>query len=72
MFMKYNAVLRGLQGLNVPFLRNTLVSLCCPKDVASKFQGTAKVFETANGVVSFEEASGSLNKYQTTLHGINR
>ena len=33
MFVKYNAVLRGIQT-TVPFLRNTMISLCCSKEVA--------------------------------------
>lgn len=70
MFKKYNAVLRGLLTKS-PFLRNTMVILCCPKAVADAYLGTAKVFQTANGLVSYDEAKGSLNMYSTTIHGIN-
>ena len=48
-----------------------MVQLCCPKDVAEQFQGTAKTLEPANGSISFEQAKSSLNLYTTTLHGIN-
>ena len=71
MFVKYNAVLRGLQSSDNNFLKNTMLSLCCPKDVAEKYQGTAKIFEEANGTLPFEQAKASLNRYTTTLHGIN-
>ena len=54
MFFKYNAVLRGLQS-DSDFLKNTMVQLCCAKEVADKYQGTAKMFEPANGSISFEE-----------------
>ena len=71
MFVKYNAVLRGLRP-DVPFLRNTMVTLCCPKAVAEAYMGTAKVFEQpADHSISFDEAKKSLNKYTTTLHCIN-
>ena len=45
MFFKYNAVLRGLQT-NVPFLRNRMVSLGCPKAIAGQYK---------DGTISFEE-----------------
>ena len=61
MFVKHNSVLRGLQS-TVPFLRNTMVSLCCPKATADAF---------AAGAITFDEAKKSLNKYPTTLHGVN-
>ena len=70
MFVKYNGVLRGLQSSN-DFLKNTMIQLCCPKDVAEQYQGTAETFEPANGSISFEQAKSSLNLYTTTLHGIN-
>ena len=71
MFVKYNGVLRGLQSPDSDFLKNTMVSLCCPKDVAEQFQGNAKIFQPANGELSFEQAKAALNRYTTTLHGIN-
>merc|ERR1719149_163270 len=70
MFVKYNAVLRGLQSAS-PFLKNTMVQLCCPKDVAEQYMGTAEIFQPAAGTLSFEQAKSSLNKHTTTLHGIN-
>ena len=70
MFVKYNSVLRGVRS-TAPFLQNTMVQLCCPAQVAQRFLGTARVFERANGALSWDEALKSLNRYQTTLHGIN-
>ena len=70
LFVKYNGVLRGLQS-DSPFLRNTMISLCCPNNIADAYQGTAKINEPANGKLGFEEAKHSLNKYSTTLHAIN-
>ena len=63
-------VLRGLQSES-DFLKNNMVRLCCPKGIAEQYQGNAKVFEPANGTLSFEEAKKSLNLYTTTLHAIN-
>ena len=63
-------VLRGLQSES-DFLKNNMVRLCCPKGIAEQYQGSAKVFEPANGTLSFEEAKKSLNLYTTTLHAIN-
>ena len=70
MFVKYNGILRGLQSKG-DFLRNTMVQLCCPADIAAKYQGDAPLFKPANGKLSFEQAKESLNEYTTTLHGIN-
>ena len=67
---RYNGVLRGLQSESV-FLRNKMVSLCCPTQVAADYQGSARIFETANGSLSFSLAKQSLNKYTTTLHAVN-
>ena len=61
MFVKYNGVLRGLQS-DSRFLKRTMVELCCPRDIANRY--------VANKIL-FEEALPSLNKYTTTLHGIN-
>ena len=55
MFVKYNGVLRGLQSES-DFLKNTMVQLCCAKEVAEAYQGTAKLFQPANGSISFEQA----------------
>ena len=52
MFVKYNAVLRGLRS-KVLFLRTMMVQLCCAKEVAAKFK---------DGSISFEEASILLNR----------
>ena len=74
MFVKYNSVLRGLQAES-PFLRNTMVQLCCPRYIFTAFIGSVppdKLFLKAeDGSISFEEAVRWLNKYTTTLHGIN-
>ena len=61
MFVKYNGVLRGLQSESL-FLRNTMVTLCCPKHVSNAY---------IDGTLSFEQAKENLNKYTTTLHAIN-
>ena len=73
MFVKYNAILRGLAS-EIPFLCNQMVSLCCPKDVADAYLGSTprdKLFLAAAGKTTFEVAKQSLNKYTTTLHAIN-
>ena len=59
MYLKFNAVLRGLQHT---FMRNAMVSLCCSKEVADKYEA---------GTMTFEEARATMNKYTTTLHAIN-
>ena len=59
MYLKHNAVLRGLQ---FDFMRSAMVSLCCPKATADGY---------AAGTISFSEAKNSLNTYTTTLHAIN-
>lgn len=68
--MKYNGVLRGLQS-ETPFLKNSMIMLCCPKATADQYIGAAKLFQPAAGTLSLEKALRSLNKYPTTLHGIN-
>ena len=70
MFVKYNAVLRGLRS-GAPFLRNSMVRLCCPRAVADAYMGGAKPLQPAAGTLSLNETLKSLNKYTTTLHGIN-
>ena len=61
MFVKYNGVLRGLQSESA-FLRNQMLQLCGAAGIADEYQ---------RGKLSFEQAKASLNKYTTTLHGIN-
>ena len=61
MFVKYNGVLRGLRS-EAAFLRNSMITLCCPKAVADGY--VAKT-------IGFEAATQSLNRYTTTLHAIN-
>jgi hypothetical protein len=51
MYVPYNAVLRGLRAES-HFLKNAMVTLCCPKDVAEKFMGDAKPWEPASGPIS--------------------
>ena len=73
LYVKYNAVLRGLRSQS-DFLRNTLVVLCCPMAIGDKYMGAvprSQLFRPAAGTLSFEEAAESVNKYTTTLHGIN-
>ena len=60
-FVKYNAVLRGLRS-DVLFLRNSMVSLCCSKEVVAKFKANE---------ISFEVAVSSVNRYPNTLHATN-
>ena len=47
------------------------MQLCCPRDVARQYQGTASAFQPANGSVTFEQAVQQLNRYTHTLHSIN-
>ena len=61
LFLKYNAVLRGLRS-TVPFLINTMITLCCSKEVTAKYK---------DGSITFEEACSHVNMYTTTLHAIN-
>ena len=61
MFVKYNSVLRGLRSES-PFLWSSMISLCCSRAVADGYKG---------GTITFVNALRSLNKYTTTLHGIN-
>ena len=71
MLVKYNAVLRGLAS-EVSFLKNTFISLCCPKSVADAYLGTARAFQQpSDGAISFDEAKRSANTYTTTIHCIN-
>ena len=73
MFVKYNGVLRGLRSES-PFLRNTMVQLCCPAAVFNQYIGDTpldRLFLNASGALSYEQAEQSLNKYTTTIHGIN-
>ena len=74
MFVKYNGVLRGLRSES-PFLRNSMIQLCCPAAIFMKYIGDTplnKLFlQPVNWTLSFDEALRSLNKYTTTLHAIN-
>ena len=70
MFVKYNTVLRGLDS-PVPFLKNSMIQLCCSKDVSDKFMGTSKVFQPANGTLPYDKAKREANLYTTTIHVIN-
>ena len=54
-FVKYNAVLRGVQS-SVPFLRNMMVTLCCASAVAEQILGGAKMHEPARGTLTYEQA----------------
>jgi len=70
LYVKYNAVLRGLHS-DSPFLRNSLILLCCAADVARGYLGSAKQHEKANGKVPWASALAQCNKYITTLHATN-
>eukprot|EP00966_Prymnesium_polylepis_P005769 131495-Prymnesium_polylepis.2 len=70
MFVKYNAVLRGLRSSS-HFLKNMMVMLCCPKSVADSYMGDAKPWQPGSGLITLEQAKRSLNKYTTTIHGID-
>ena len=70
LFVKYNGVLRGLQS-DSHFLKNSMVTLCCPRAVSAAYMGGATLFEPARGDVPIAQAIQSLNKYTTTLHAIN-
>ena len=70
LFVKYNGVLRGIDT-DVPFLKNSMIQLCCPKAVADAYMGDAKSDEEAKGTLSYAEAKKQLNTYKTTLHAIN-
>ena len=70
MFVKYNAVLRGLDT-DVPFLKNSLIKHCCPCATFDQYMGGASLSEPARGNLTFDETRRSLNTYTTTLHVIN-
>jgi hypothetical protein len=71
MFVKYNAVLRGLNS-PVHFLKNTMVLLCCLHEHAMAYLGDAKTWEAGNGELSFQTVRDKyVNTYTTTLHAIN-
>eukprot|EP00966_Prymnesium_polylepis_P053162 1230381-Prymnesium_polylepis.1 len=61
MFVKYNGVLRGVDG-RVPFLVKGMVKLCCAAGVSKQFEANK---------LSFGEVLPKLNTYTTTLHAIN-
>ena len=70
MFVKYNTILRGLDS-PVDFLKNSMIQLCCPKDVSERFMGDAKVWQPASGTLPYEKARKEINLYTTTIHVIN-
>ena len=68
-----NGVLRGLDS-DSDFLRNTMVALCCPRIVADAYLGDTPreaLYRAPSGSLTFGTALASLNKYTTTMHGIN-
>ena len=67
LFVKYNGVLRGLNS-SVPFLRNTMIQLCCAKVVADAHMGGAKVWEEPKGGLAYDKLRAQVNSYTTTLH----
>ena len=70
LFVKYNAVLRGLNS-EAPFLRNTLIQLCCAPEVVISYMGGAMTHEQAGGPLPWQSALAQSNRYVTTLHSIN-
>uniref|UniRef100_A0A7S2D976 Uncharacterized protein n=1 Tax=Haptolina brevifila TaxID=156173 RepID=A0A7S2D976_9EUKA len=70
LYVKYNAVLRGLDS-DVVFFVNQMIALCCAPEVAEEYLGGASLWEEAMGSLPRETALQSLNKYTTTLHVIN-
>jgi hypothetical protein len=70
LFVKYNGVLRGLDS-PVPFLKHSMIELCCPKAVYEQYMGGAEKWEQPKGTLSYEEVKKELNTYTTTLHAIN-
>ena len=70
LFVKYNGILRGLDS-PVPFLKNSLIQLCCAKDIFERYLGASKIFQPANGTLSYERAKREVNMYTTTIHVIN-
>ena len=66
MFLKYNAVMRGLLANDSTFLQNTMITLCCPRAVAEAYMGDTpwdKLFMPATGKLSIDEAKRHLNRY---------
>lgn len=72
MFVKYNAVCRGI-GSHSSFLRGALVRLCCspavrdayhrvPGEAAREAEGEG-VSNGAGGTLSWEEAVAQVNRY---------
>ena len=71
LFIKYNAVLRGIDS-EVPFLKNDMVQRCCAKATADEYMGGAQTREAAKGTLIYETVRAQhLNAYVTTLHAIN-
>ena len=61
LFVKYNSLLRGLDS-DVPFLKSSMIELCCSKIVFDEY---------IKGALPYTEACKRLNTYTTTLHAIN-
>ena len=61
LFVKYNGVLRGIDG-KVPFLVSQMVGYCCSEGVSAQFK---------KGELTYEQVLPHVNKYTTTLHAIN-
>jgi hypothetical protein len=61
LFVKYNAVLRGLDS-DVRFLENDMIERCCSKPTAVAYRG---------GLLPYARVRKELNTYATTLFAIN-
>lgn len=70
MHVKYNGVLRGLES-PVPFLQTQMIQLCCAKEVAKEYVGTAFPWQPPNGTLPYDEAKKAANLYTTTIHVIH-
>ena len=57
--------------MQVDFLKNAMIELCCPKAVYLEYMGGAKNGEEAKGTLKYDEMRKSLNTYTTSLHAIN-
>ena len=70
LFVKYNAVLRGLET-DVEFLRTSLVRKCCSAAVASAYESGGTVGQPPVRATWEVVRLKHLNTYTTTLHAIN-
>ena len=72
LFVKYNSVLRGLDG-KVPYLVQQMVRLCChePEQLEPCVERVEQSNSEARKEVITQQILPTLNRYTTTLHAIN-